>query len=146
MRRSPAGISFVGDGASPHADGDSWQRADLLEGSETETGGNGVSGHDETSENLSDTWGETAATPGAATTLEPPGGLPDPADHLLLTEFVVTPTGGEFVEIHNPTDTAADLTDVYLTDATFAGGGTFYYQLVTGGGGGGGRCPGGGAG
>ena len=83
---------IVGDGASAHADGDSWQRADLLEGSETETGGNGVSGHDETSENLSETWGETAGTPGAATTLDPPVGPPDPADHLLLTEIVVTPT------------------------------------------------------
>jgi hypothetical protein len=37
------------------------------------------------------------------------------ADHLLLSEFVVTPTAGEFVEIHNPTGATVDLTDVYLT-------------------------------
>ncbi|MGD2146801.1 MAG: ExeM/NucH family extracellular endonuclease [Anaerolineae bacterium] len=58
---------------------------------------------------------------------------PDPsAPELLLTELVVTPTDGEFVEIHNPTGAAIDLTDVYLTDATFAGGGTNYYNIVTG--------------
>jgi predicted extracellular nuclease len=54
------------------------------------------------------------------------------ADHLLISEVVVTPTAGEFVEIFNPTDTAIDLSDVYLTDATFAAGGTYYYNIVTG--------------
>ncbi len=53
-------------------------------------------------------------------------------DHLQLTEIVVTPTAGEFIEIHNPTGTAIDLTDYYLTDATFAGGGAYYYNIVTG--------------
>lgn len=51
---------------------------------------------------------------------------------VLLTEIVVTPTGGEFVEIHNPTESDIDLSDYYLTDATFAGGGTYYYNIVTG--------------
>ena len=51
---------------------------------------------------------------------------------LLLTELVVTPTAGEFIEIHNPGSTPVDLSDVYLTDATFAGGSTYYYNLVTG--------------
>jgi hypothetical protein len=50
----------------------------------------------------------------------------------LLSEVVVTTTAGEFVEIQNPTAAAIDLSDVYLTDATFAGGGTFYYNIVTG--------------
>ena len=59
----------------------------------------------------------------------PPG---PSADRLLVTEIVVTPTGGEYVEIHNPNAPAVDLSDVYLTDATFAGGGTFYYNVVTG--------------
>ncbi len=54
------------------------------------------------------------------------------ADHLLISEVVVTPTAGEFVESFNPTDTAIDLSDVYLTDATYATGGTYYYNLVTG--------------
>ncbi len=53
-------------------------------------------------------------------------------DHLLMTEFVVSPTNGEFVEIYNPTADSVDLTNYYITDATFAGGGTYYYNVVTG--------------
>ncbi len=64
--------------------------------------------------------------------------LSDVSD-LLITEIAVTPTLGEFIEIHNSGATTVDLTNVYLTDATFAGGaGTYYYQIVLGGGGGGG--------
>lgn len=51
---------------------------------------------------------------------------------LLLTEIGVTPTAGEFIEIHNPNPDALDLSDVYLSDATFASGGVYYYNLVTG--------------
>lgn len=58
-------------------------------------------------------------------------------EDLLITEIAVVPTNGEFIEIYNNGNASIDLTDVYLTDATFAGGGTYYYQLVTGGGGGG---------
>ncbi len=50
-----------------HSNGDSFQRSDLLEGAEILTGGNGIIGHDETSEDLSNTWKEAAVTPGAAT-------------------------------------------------------------------------------
>ncbi len=57
---------------------------------------------------------------------------------LLITEVAVTPTDGEFIEIHNKGAVSIDLSDVYLTDATFANGNTYYYQLVSGGGGGGG--------
>lgn len=57
---------------------------------------------------------------------------------LLITEYTVTPTAGEMVEIFNPGPGSVDLTDVYLTDATFAGGGTFYYNIVDGDPGGGG--------
>jgi len=39
-----------------------------------------------------------------------------PSDHLLLTEFVVSPTGGELIEIYNPTATVQALTNVYLAD------------------------------
>ena len=55
-----------------------------------------------------------------------------PAPDLLLSELVVTPTGGEFIEIFNPTAATIDLSDVFLTDATFAGGGVYYYNVVTG--------------
>jgi predicted extracellular nuclease len=58
--------------------------------------------------------------------------LPVPTPDVLLSEIVVTPTGGEFIEIYNPTAAAIDLSDVYVTDATFAGGGNYYYNIVTG--------------
>jgi hypothetical protein len=45
---------------------------------------------------------------------------------------LVTPTEGEFIEIYNPGGAAVDLSNVYLTDATYAGGGTYYYNIVTG--------------
>ncbi|MBP8107211.1 MAG: ExeM/NucH family extracellular endonuclease [Caldilineaceae bacterium] len=51
---------------------------------------------------------------------------------LLISEVVVTPTGGEFIEIYNPNTVSMDLSDVYLTDATFAGSSTYYYNIVTG--------------
>lgn len=51
---------------------------------------------------------------------------------LLITEIAVTPTAGEFIEIYNPNATSVDLSNVYLTDATFAGGSTYYYNIVTG--------------
>ncbi|MGV6853299.1 MAG: lamin tail domain-containing protein [bacterium] len=54
------------------------------------------------------------------------------APELLLSEVVVTPTAGEYIEIYNPGASAVDLTDVYLTDATFSGGSVYYYNLVTG--------------
>ncbi|MCB0307000.1 MAG: choice-of-anchor J domain-containing protein, partial [Calditrichaeota bacterium] len=59
------------------------------------------------------------------------------ASKLLLSEIVVTPTEGEFVEIFNPGTDPVDLSNYYLTDATFAGDGTYYYKIVEGGGGGG---------
>ena len=37
-------------------------------------------------------------------------------DHLLISEAVVTPTANEFIEIANPTGSAIDLTDYYLSD------------------------------
>ena len=40
-------------------------------------------------------------------------------DHLLITEFVVTPTPGEYIEIYNPTPAAIDLSQYYLTDDIF---------------------------
>ncbi len=53
-------------------------------------------------------------------------------NHILITEIVVTPTAGEFVEIYNNTGSAIDLTDYYLTDATHASSGAYYYNIVTG--------------
>lgn len=53
-------------------------------------------------------------------------------DHLLITEIVVTPTGGEYIEIHNPTAAAIDLSNYYVTDATSLSNGNYYYNIVTG--------------
>jgi len=53
-------------------------------------------------------------------------------DHLLITEIVVTPTAGEYVELFNPTGQPIDLTDVYLTDATEQSSAVWYYNLPTG--------------
>jgi predicted extracellular nuclease len=52
---------------SGHASEKSWQREDMTEGTEATSGGNGVGGADETSENLSVTWCEDDPTPNAAT-------------------------------------------------------------------------------
>ncbi len=114
-----------------HPFGESWQRVDFTEGAETQAGGNGAAGSDEMSEDLSNTWTSRTPSPNAA---EPPAG----GDGLLLSEIVVTPTAAEFIEITNTGDGVIDLSNVYLTDATFAGGGTYYYQVVLGAGGGGG--------
>ena len=52
---------------SAHAAGAGWGRVDLTEGTENDASGNGVTGHDETSENLSATFDERTASPGAPT-------------------------------------------------------------------------------
>lgn len=49
---------------------------------------------------------------------------------ILLSEFVVAPTVGEFVEIYNPGDSIVDLSNYYITDATFQNGNTYFYQIV----------------
>lgn len=51
-----------------HAYGNTFQRIDIWEGTETPTGGNGITGNDETSENLSATWFEATPTPGTVYT------------------------------------------------------------------------------
>ncbi len=54
----------------------------------------------------------------AASILALPGAA---SAHLLISEFVVTPTDGEFVEIYNPGGSAVDLSDYYLSDAIWSG-------------------------
>ena len=55
-----------------------------------------------------------------------------PGAKLLLSEIVVTPTGGEFIEIYNPNSDPVNLSNMYLTDATYEHGGQYYYNIVTG--------------
>lgn len=54
------------------------------------------------------------------------------ADHVLFQRVVITPTNGEFVALVNPTGSAVDLSDYYLTDATKASSGKYYYKLPSG--------------
>jgi hypothetical protein len=60
------------DSISPlaHAMGEAYQRVDYTEGTETLSGGNGINGHDETSENLSVTWTTGVSGPGYQTALD----------------------------------------------------------------------------
>ncbi len=58
------------------------------------------------------------------------GSNPVVADHLLISEVVVTPTEGEYIEIHNPTGNPIALADYYLTDGTNMAAARFYYNIV----------------
>ncbi len=49
---------------------------------------------------------------------------------LLISEVVVQPNPGEFVEIYNPGDETIDLSQVYLSDASFARDDQFYFQIT----------------
>ncbi len=44
------------------------------------------------------------------------------ADHILISEFAVRPTDGEFIEIFNPTEGIVDLSEYYLSDYVLAAG------------------------
>lgn len=71
-------------------------------------------GHDETSENHNLMW--TIGVPGPGV-----GGAGPPHPHLLLSEIVVTPTAGEYMEICNPTGAPVDLSNYYISDDWFSG-------------------------
>ncbi|NOZ07475.1 MAG: hypothetical protein GXO91_01205 [FCB group bacterium] len=51
------------------------------------------------------------------------------ADHLILNKIAIAPTAAEMVIIQNPTDTAVNLADYYITDATNGSDDKFYYHL-----------------
>jgi uncharacterized protein len=63
-----AAASQISIAASTHPSGSSWQRVDFDEGSEVLTGGNGITGHNETSENLDVTWAAATCSPGYIST------------------------------------------------------------------------------
>ena len=73
--------------------GMSWQRSNFTEGNETNTGGNGFAGHDETSEDLNNTW--TAAVP------SPNSALGTGVPFLIINEVDAVASGAEFVELYD---------------------------------------------
>lgn len=91
-------------------------------------------------------WWLDANTVSGATTVYPFGGaarahqfgvgeVPTPGDgpaKLLLTEVCLTPSAGEFVEIHNPNPFAVSLHDYYLTDALYVSSNEVYWRIVQG--------------
>ncbi|MCB9080383.1 MAG: ExeM/NucH family extracellular endonuclease [Lewinellaceae bacterium] len=117
--------------ASAHASGSSYQRIDLTEGTETKTGGNGANGHNETSENLSVTWGQATVTPNAMYVAGPPPPPPPPPVALIINEILADPdatngdangdgtsntTQDEFVEIYNDSGADVDISGWTLSD------------------------------
>ncbi|MFH0778289.1 MAG: hypothetical protein V2A71_06615, partial [Candidatus Eisenbacteria bacterium] len=70
-----------------------------------------IGGHDETSEVNNPRWANGAPTPGVAPALT--------AVHLLVSEFAVTLTQVEFIEIYNPTAEPVALGNYYLSDAWY---------------------------
>ncbi len=93
-----------------HASGNSWQRIDLTEGAETKTGGNGITGHDETSENWSFTFGEDQPTPNAASNIAPP------VPQFVINEIDAVSNGADFIEIFGMPNTGTDGYTVVLYD------------------------------
>ena len=59
------------------------------------------------------------------------GDVCDRNTHLMISEVCLSPTGGEFVEIHNPTQTPIALANYYLWDSTHFATSTFYWLLAT---------------
>ncbi len=49
------------------------------------------------------------------------------AKHLLISEITVTPNGGEFIEIYNPTNLTITLDQYYLSNANNSEGSNYYY-------------------
>lgn len=104
-----------------HAAGMGWSRIDNNEGTENKTGGNGINGHDETSENLSVTFSEIAPTPNAA-----PGNIPLPT--LLINEFDAISNNAEFVEIFDGGNGNTILDGFYL--AFYEGSTDVVYHVI----------------
>jgi len=100
----------------------SFQRLDPGEGTETEAGGNGPLGHDETSENLSGTWSAADGTPGvyevvelAVTSATIAPQHPQPGEAAVVTAAVTGTAAVSGVTLRYSLDGGA-FTDVACTD------------------------------
>ncbi|MCB1583560.1 MAG: endonuclease [Xanthomonadales bacterium] len=86
----------------------SWQRIDLNEGTEILNGGNGISGHDETSENLSSTFAE--GTP------NPAGGITPVVAQFVINEIDAVSNSNDFIELYGNANTSTDGYTLVLYD------------------------------
>lgn len=108
--------------SATHAIGNSWQRfSDASETGESQTGGNGITSHDETSEALSASFGEGIPTPKAPSTISPPGAdgsgtvtlSPETVETSTATTLIFTLTG----TVGSPiTDVSIDLPTSWTFD------------------------------
>ncbi len=72
----------------------SWQRSNFTEGAESNTGGNGFAGHDETSEDLNNTWTTDIPSPNAALGTGVPFLVINELDALGSADFIELFDGG----------------------------------------------------
>ena len=105
---------------SQHPSGKSWQRADLSEGIETQSAGNGINGADETSEDLNNTFFEGDPTPNAV------GTPPPPTAPLIIINEVDAVGSADFIELKG--SLGASLNDVTL--ALYQGSDDTIYRLI----------------
>jgi len=124
-------------GAAAPTFGSAFARLTADEGTETATGGNGLTGHDETSENLASTWGTTfgqdpgrggvafASAPVFTSVTTSPG---NPSDGQAVTLSVILLSSSTItaVEFHYTIDGGA----VQTVAGASQGGGVYMYQLA----------------
>lgn len=96
------------------------------DGGGTGEGGSGASGPSTTSTTNPSTTSTTSTSTSPSTTTSTGPGGGSPASHVLISEVGVTPGGGEFIELYNPTASDVSLDDYFLSDnasyTTFAEG------------------------
>ncbi len=102
--------SQIAIASSAHANGNSWQRIDLTEGNETQSGGNGINGSDETSENTDFTFAEGTPSPNAATNITPP------IAQFVINEIDSISAAADFIELFGNGNTSTDGYTLILYD------------------------------
>ena len=138
--------------ATTHSPGEAFRRTDFTEGLQATTGGNGVEGSDETSENLAATWTVGPASPPFADITEPPaeltadsggpytgtvnspiqfdGSASTPAEGETITNYAWTFGDGGTATGVNPTHTYT-AANTYTVTLTVTGSGASGTQLST---------------
>lgn len=98
--------SVIASGA--HTFGQSWQRTDLTESTETKVAGNGISGHDETSENTASAFSEGIPTPAENTVPQ--------IEQFIINEIDAVSNGGDFIELFGQPNTSTTGYTIVLYD------------------------------